>query len=693
MEMINNHLIQIREHLSEKSDFTQHRKIIILAGDFAWQKCTLSEMLLGHETDSLWVSDNAFDLLPSVSIKKAKNWLGNEKRVVVFDANKSFEPDSFAAISGIVVGGGFLFLLFPDYKQWKNTYSSNFGKRLLRSISSAPEIIIIKENNKKIDLHINNKVTNKPRKFKTPFLSIEQQYAVEKISELLLNEKNHTVVLKSDRGRGKSAALGLVIVRLMQAGIKNIAITAPRLRATDIVFKHIIECFPNATLEKGKIKTNESNVQFYSPDDLIESNITADILFVDEAAAIPVSILTVFLSQFSQCVFSTTVHGYEGTGRGFDLCFHNILTEKKPNWTKIHMQHPIRWAENDPLEQWVFDLFCLDAEIANVSNIKSIIDIQLEHQILTKKQLIENSELLSQVFSLLVLAHYRTKPSDLKKLLDDDDLSVYVTLNNKKVIAVALVIYEGDFSSTLSRLVYQGERRPAGHLLAQALTYHCGVEYAATLNYARIMRIAVHPVLQQQGVGSELLEFIINYEKNNGQDAIGASFSMNERLLTFWQKLNFNVVRIGFTREQTSGEHAAIMLQPLTSMGGKISQEAIERFSGNAPYLFEDVLKDIPSAIQNKLNINKTTTNILSLLDEKDLRSFKEYSRNYELSIGALNKFFSEKQELLKKDKNYDVLEQKIINKESWKEIALKLNFNGKNEARITFKKTISYFL
>ena len=138
--------------------------------------------------------------------------------------------------------------------------------------------------------------------------------------------------------------------------------------------------------------------------------------------------------------------------------------------------------------------------------------------------------LLKEVFALLVLAHYRTRPKDLKSLLDDEEISLYVTLNNKHVVAVALVISEGLFSDSLSTLVYQGKRRPKGHLLAQALTYHCGVEHAAMLDYARVMRIAVHPELQQQGIGTALLDFIISNEKQNSRDAIGTSFGMNKFL-------------------------------------------------------------------------------------------------------------------------------------------------------------------
>jgi tRNA(Met) cytidine acetyltransferase len=241
--------------------------------------------------------------------------------------------------------------------------------------------------------------------------------------------------------------------------------------------------------------------------------------------------------------------------------------------------------------------------------------------------------------------------------------------------------------------VYRGERRPQGHLLAQALTYHCGIEHAATLDYARVMRIAVHPELQQQGIGTQLLDYIVSYERSRGCDAIGTSFGMNKLLLDFWKQAGFDLVRIGFTREQTSGEHAAIMLLPLSHKGVVINLEAARRFNNQISYWLNDVLKDLPDEIKHEFpgSVNKDLT--LTTEDKKDLQSFLNTTRNYELCIAALNKLVMKEINVLEQN-DYPrelsfILKQKVINNVGWKELSCAAGLTGKEEARALFKKAV----
>ncbi|VAW97271.1 tRNA cytosine(34) acetyltransferase [hydrothermal vent metagenome] len=692
-------LEQIRNLLSLRDGAALYRQVFILAGEKVWQKEVLKEILQGYENDSLWVAeqDQVLEGFPFVATKKARSWLGNEKKIVIFDANKDFDPDSFAAISGVVIGGGLFFLLLPAVERWNKVYASPFGKRLIKSINTTPGLTVINKTDE--DIKFIPLPSPKPPllNFSVPFLTADQQNVVEIIEGQSLKDTNTPVVVISDRGRGKSAALGLVAARLLQAGLKNIVVTAPRLSATDIIFKHIAERLPEAELSRGCARLGGGCIQFYSPDQLMTDEINANVLLVDEAAAIPVPLLTGFLDKHAQCVFATTVHGYEGTGRGFTLRFNKVLTEKYPRWIQLKMQTPIRWPENDPLEKWMFRLLCLDADVVETSSLGQIDAGKFKQHAITKKQLVDDQNLLGEVFSLLVLAHYRTRPSDLKSLLDDDDLSLYVTLYKEHVIAVVLVIKEGGFSTSLSTDVYRGKRRPPGNLLAQSLTYHCGIEHAATLNYARIMRIAVHPEFQQQGIGSVLLDFVVANEKQTGIDAIGTSFGMNSLLLNFWKKSQFNIIRIGFTREQTSGEHAAMMLLPLTENGKAIYREAHTRFNRQCTFWFHDILKNIPLKIKNSVQETMSESTELDEFDNNDIHSFTQYTRNYELCIAALNKLV-----ILKKweinsevfpDNFRQVLNNKIFKKMSWKEIVNETDLTGKNEARKLFHCAICYFL
>lgn len=678
-----------------------HRHVFIFAGDEDWQKTVLNEILLTHENDTLWLGENAPETILSISLKKAQSWLGREKRIVVFDATEYFDPDSFAAISGIVVGGGLFILLMPPEEQWKTKYSSAFEQRLIRSIKSSVMFNIIKQADKKIPdiVCVENRV--KKQDCEAPYLTFEQQHAVEHIEKEVHHPNKFPVVLISDRGRGKSAALGIVAARLMKTGIKKIAITAPRLRVTDVVFKHIEQLLPNAEIKRGQIILNDSVIQFYAPDLIQQDNVEADLLLVDEAAAIPVPLLTSFLNKFPQCVFSTTVHGYEGTGRGFSVRFTKILNEQKPGWKKIQMKTPIRWAEGDHLEKWIFSLLCLDAKIADKSEIGKIDISKLDINTVHKSQLIDDELLLNEIFSLLILAHYRTQPSDLQRLLDDKNISLFIVKYKQHIVAIALVNHEGEFSKELSTAVYRGERRPSGHLLAQALTYHCGVEHAATLQYARVMRIAVHPDFQGQGIGTKFLDYIQSEEVKLGFDAIGTSFGMTSQLLKFWGKADFNVIRIGFTREQSSGEHAAMMMKSLSKNGENVYLKAHERFNAQCPFWFEDSLKKLPNEIkqnfQTAFNENRLNDNRLTDEDKNDLNSFISFSRNYELCIAAINKLIlSSGSEISGKEfpEIFRMLiNNKIFNKRNWKQVSDEMGLNGKEEARRLFKEAVKQLM
>lgn len=85
-------------------------------------------------------------------------------------------------------------------------------------------------------------------------------------------------------------------------------VTAPAKTATDILAAFAGERFC-----------------FMAPDALLASGARADWLVVDEAAAIPAPLLLQLVSRFPRILLTTTVQGYEGTGRGFLLSFAPVF--------------------------------------------------------------------------------------------------------------------------------------------------------------------------------------------------------------------------------------------------------------------------------------------------------------------------------------------------------------------------------
>jgi len=468
----------------------------------------------------LTVSEN---IPMGLAAKKARTELGREHDVIVFDACQAFDIDAFGAVAGTLCGGGFLLLLVPEQNSWPELKASRFLQRALPFIKKHDNVYFVDQHKGLPKISISDAEDVNHIEVESPFRTLDQKQLVNEIRASVIKHSKASIVVASDRGRGKSSALGLATGALMQQGLKKIIVTAPRLSVSEPVFRHAEQILTDAVIRRGELQWQDAELKFIAPDALLIDQPEADLLLIDEAAAIPLAMLEKLLHIYPKIVFSTTIHGYEGTGRGFALKFNKILDRYSPDWQQLNMTEPVRWADNDPVEAWIDKLLCLDADLSLVPAIE-LIDVSLcETRLIDRDQLIGDEQKLSSLFSLLVYAHYRTQPLDLMHLLDDENVRLYTLELAGVILAAVLVNQEGGFDDQLSAEIYRGERRPQGNLLAQTLAFHAGCEQAATLNYARIMRIAVHPQLQRQGLGSLLIKNVVAQEKQS-VDAIGTSF-------------------------------------------------------------------------------------------------------------------------------------------------------------------------
>ena len=152
---------------------------------------------------------------------------------------------------------------------------------------------------------------------------------------VVTGHRRRPVVLTSDRGRGKSAAFGIAAAQLIQAGREHILVTGPRMRAAQAVLDHARSLLP---------RERHQAIGFRAPDELLRDSPHADVLLVDEAAAIPAPLLEGLLKRYSRIAFATTVHGYEGTGRGFAVRFNRSLDRYSNSWKQLTLAAPIRWT-------------------------------------------------------------------------------------------------------------------------------------------------------------------------------------------------------------------------------------------------------------------------------------------------------------------------------------------------------------
>jgi tRNA(Met) cytidine acetyltransferase len=519
------------------------------------------------------------------------------------------------------------------------------------------------------------------------YASDDQEHAVTAILKVVSGHRRRPLVITSDRGRGKSAALGIAAAELIKKGILNIIICAPSKQIAAMVFKH-------AELNL-RLDTNlNDKLRFFSPDDMQCEQPDADLVLVDEAAAIPLSMLTFFLKRYSRIVFASTQHGYEGSGRGFTINFRRILDAETPDWKNCQLRTPIRWQDNDSLEKFTFDALLLDAEPAETSVVKKTQINECSFVQVNKYELLKDEAMLRQVFGLLVGAHYQTKPSDLMHLLDDRDISIFCLESNEPIIAVALVVREGNIDSALSTEIFEGKRRIQGHLVAQSLSANVGVEFANEISGDRIIRIAVHPDLQQQGFGKHLLKQLIEI---SDADYISTSYGVTVPLLQFWQASGFIAVYLGMKRDASSGRHSVIMLHAKTEAGEKIQQQARYNFSNSFPQLLSDPLRSLESDVALALLPEKTVSSSFSSEERRMIEGFATGHRGYENTLYLIWKLVCEKlpdNQLLNNEEKR-ILILKVLQKHSWKTTIEKMcgKVKGKNEAISVLRSAVAGLL
>jgi len=640
----------VGEEVNPAATVSMRRRCIVISG--SRQSCHRGALhCLGSDSrELLWIGATAPAGIVATPSSRVRQWLGREVSAVVFDAHSGFDPDAFGAVSGMIRAGGWLLLLTPPLSTWHRfddpeharitvypyapaQIQGRFLRRLAAILQSDPDVIHYRPGRPMpASAPVAAPAMSSGEIRPTP----EQVRVIEALAHVLTGHRHRPLVLTADRGRGKSAAFGIAAARLLRRGCRRILVTAPRAEAVGTLFAHAARLLPEASHSRLALRQDDASIRFHAVDELLREHPPADLLLVDEAAGIPTPMLQGLLQGYARIAFASTVHGYEGNGRGFELRFHGILERQCPGWKSLRLRTPIRWGTDDPLERLSYRLLMLGAEAAPDPRAPMATG-ECRYQRLDRDSLVNDETCLRELFGLLVLAHYRTRPYDLRQLLDGPNLSVHVLRHEGHILATALLAEEGGMAADLEEAIFCGRRRLRGHLIPQSLSTHAGFAGAVTLRGARIMRIAVHPRWQGQGLGRQLLGHLRQAAQDQGLDWIGACFGATAGLMAFWRQSGFVPLRLGMRREASSGEHAVLMLQGLSEAGKDLEAHAVTAFGETLLAQLGDPLRSLEAEIvASLLPPSPVASGSLDDWERRVLYGFAEGLRGYEDSLAPI---------------------------------------------------------
>ena len=573
----------------------------------------------------------------AVTFKHTRDILGRTFDILVLDMSYDYSPNDLGRIIETVRGGGLIFILAHPFEKWKNMWTGfhkslvtppytiddvkkRFNRRLIRKFTEHDGIYIITENGKLKKKPKRNKGQAKiksrkgvpipeetlfPRELYEMALT-EGQVEVLKAFEGLVEEEG-MLVLTADRGRGKSVSVGIAAIGLALALGKRtrVVVTAPEPENVQALFrfaKRALERLgfkPHVVEEKGLIKelyARKIGLRYYPPAEGYKK--TADLYILDEAAGIHVPILHKYLNK-PRVVYSSTIHGYEGAGRGFSVKFLKKAREKR-SFKELHMEEPIRYAENDPIEKWLFDVLLLDAEPVELT--------EEDYGLIKNKEVYfeepdlddwfeKDREDLRNFVGIYILAHYRNRPSDVALLADaPHHRGRVLRLKNGKIVTAVQIAEEGNIPKKVIEKMAKGYK-PRGNIIPDMMVKHHMAKEFAKLKGYRIVRIATHPDAMDMGLGSKALELLEKEAREKGLDWIGSGFGASEELVRFWIRNGFAVVHLSPARNPVSGEFTAIVLKPISERARKLIRRANDEFKIRLTEWLSDTHRDLEPEI------------------------------------------------------------------------------------------------
>ena len=555
---------------------------------------------------------NSVKAVKVIHYRDTPTLLGETHQSLLIDLTEGFHPNDLGIIIETIEKGGIIIAVSPKVDEWKNLigrwheelvsepYTTDdvvprFYRRFIKRTLEAEGIIIFNADKREIVKHyiVKNAEIDKEeitipekRKIKKKLYKLcatqDQVRVLQLFEQFFDREKERkAVVITADRGRGKTAVLGILtpyLISRMQRVLKRpvrVMVVAPTPQAIQTYFMFLKKAMVRQGMKDFRLKesggvvtvlnSKYARVEYVVPRRAMIESEYADVVVVDEAAGIDVPVLWSIVKRTRYIIFSTTIHGYEGAGRGFSIRFLKKLErDEETEIDKIHLDEPVRYSRGDPVERWLYDVLLLDAQPAELEkeDVEAIKLGKFEFEMIDKDELVKDEKLLREFFGIYVLAHYRNRPSDVVILLDmPNHFAFRVKVNEKTVCSLHVAVEGGIDDSTVEQMA--DGYKPKGQIIPDLiLKHHWDYRFPKLLG-VRIVRIATHPDVMDMGIGSFALSRLIDWSCGNEFDWIGSGFGVSPELLRFWIKNKFLPVHITPQRNEVSGEHTVVVLRSL----------------------------------------------------------------------------------------------------------------------------------
>ncbi|KAK2565431.1 RNA cytidine acetyltransferase [Acropora cervicornis] len=275
----------------------------------------------------------------------------------------------------------------------------------------------------------------------------------------------------------------------------------------------------------------------------------AELVVIDEAAAIPLPLVKDLMGPY--LVFlSSTVNGYEGTGRSLSLKLIQQLREQSAKLSstsslsqsagkgvspaplgrtlyEISLNESIRYAPGDEIEKWLNHLLCLDATVVRRLSPGCPVPESCDLYYVNRDTLFSyhkaSEVFLQRLMALYVASHYKNTPNDLQLLSDAPAHHIFCLLgpvdpaqnNLPEIFCVLQVCLEGEISKTSIMNSLSRGKRESGDLIPWTISQQFNDHEFAGLSGGRIVRIATHPDFQGMGYGRRAMNLLIQYYEGN----------------------------------------------------------------------------------------------------------------------------------------------------------------------------------